>query len=289
MKKRQAPEPHIEHSMARRSQTSVGSLEVEKKSKKIKTESDQIGKSAPSALVFRTAPTPAMKRAKFLDYLRNVAGSENELDYGIAQEADLLAQDAFSNPQFRHSYGKAVSYHNTVMDLAKSNAEKAAAAYKLAGLYRDGEAALRQNCEQSIAWYAVAALLGNAQAQFELARFYDSSAQQERLEEDFMQARKWYQKAAHQFPQDAQPALSELMKLQEKARLESAKRAEIEAAEEARLESAARAVIATAIAAVEQAEETLLTIEPLIQRLTKTRRRYTEGDKYSNLQPRTTP
>ncbi|MBP6104068.1 MAG: sel1 repeat family protein [Gammaproteobacteria bacterium] len=259
MTKRRAPELAVEtHTIQIRSQASE-----ERKPKRIKTASDQTSPQKDQTLLFsarshhvdqtlREKPSLATKRVEFFNYLKDVIGNDDTLDYEIAQTADLLAQEAYKTPchsSIQHNYGRAKRFYNDVINNTKTNAEKSKAAYELAKFYRDGNAHLPQHQEQSIAWYTIAGLLGSVEAQFELAQIYEASAQEYGLPEDFTQAINWYQKAVDQSHADAQEALSKLWLL-------------------------------SANAVIKDIEKVEAQVKRLIDRLIKTRR-FSEADKHS--------
>lgn len=150
---------------------------------------------------------PIIKRSQFFNDLSEKA--EYPLDYQIAQIADLLSQQAYNlrshSSKTGIGYGRAIRLYEQVIE-----AKNAKAAYRLGALYRDGDAYLPQNNEQCMAWYTVAAILGDAQAQFELAQFYEASGRENNSHEDMLRGLAWYQAAFEQSYKGAEEAFSEL-------------------------------------------------------------------------------
>ncbi len=150
---------------------------------------------------------PLIKRAEFFNDLSKKA--EHPLDYQIAQAANLLSQQAYNlrshSSKTGIGYGRAIRFYEQVIDT-----KNAKAAYSLGALYRDGDAYLPQDNEQCMAWYTVAAILGHAQAQFELAQFYEASGRENNLHEDMLRGLAWYQAAFEQSYNGAEEAFSEL-------------------------------------------------------------------------------
>lgn len=173
------------------------------------------------------------KQTQFFKYLKDIIG--NGPTYEVAQTAKLLAQHAYTNSTTRsgkitYGYGRALTLYNKVMDRHDANA-----AYQLATLYLHGNGNLPQDSQQNLAWLTVSAILGNAQAQFDLAQFYETTANslkstQSEYEKYLMMALQWYEAAAEQsYPAAIEPyqKLSlEVVEIMEKGEQEAAAIAE---------------------------------------------------------------